>query len=132
MSDILQGHPVFGRPFRPVALGVTILMLSFIAIPVFGLAESHVDSGRGWFDLFNMAAAGTSAGLLITGWWRQSLKLAEWGLLVATFAYMMRVTHLLIEEPMGSGPWLATGVLVIIAGSYILEVDDRRRKEWTR
>jgi hypothetical protein len=125
--DTFPDKEFLGRPFKPVALGVTFMMLGLVAIPIFNLGAE----GR---DIFDWVAAGfalAAAGLLSAGWWTARLRLAEYGLAVATFAYLLRFTHLLIKEAGGDSPTLAFGVLVIIAGSYVLEANDRRVREWT-
>lgn len=126
--DTFPGRLVFGRPFKPVSLGVTILMLGLVIIPIFNLGEE----GRDAFDWVTATFALISAGLLIAGWWKDKVQFAEWGLLLGVFAYLLRTTHLVTREPEGDSVALAVGVLVIIAGSYVLEANDRRKLEWTR
>lgn len=128
MSDILKGHPMMGRPFRPVALGVTILMLAFVAIPVFNLGEHAREGG----DVINAVFGVVAAAMLSVGWWTSSLRWAERGLAVAMFAYIFRLVHLLLTEGFSDHVSLAFGVTVIIAGSYVLEANDRRDREWTQ
>lgn len=128
MTDTLPNVSVFGRPFKPVALGVTVLMLGLVIIPVFSLG----DEGRDAFDWVTAAFALIAAVLLIVGWWRDRLRFAEWGLLCGVFAYLLRTTHLITREPEGDSVALAVGVLIVIAGSYVLEANDRRRIEWNR
>jgi peptidoglycan/LPS O-acetylase OafA/YrhL len=127
MTDVLPGRTILGRPFKPVALGVTILMIGLAIIPIFDLG-GH---GRDWFDWALSATATAAAGLLTYGWWRNDLRWTERGLAAATFAYLARLIYLILLEPFEDSVALALGVLIIIAGSYILESNDRRTREWT-
>jgi xanthine/uracil permease len=127
VTDTLPGRSILGRPFKPVALGVTILMIGLSVIPVFNLGLY----GRDWFDWILSTVSLAAAGLLVTGWWKNDTRWTERGLAVATFVYLARFIYLVLIEPLEDSVSLAFGVLVIIAGSYILESNDRRTREWT-
>ena len=121
MNDEIQGVKVAGRRFKPVAFGVTIMMLGLVVAVVFGLGYE-----RSMFTWFEGVVAAAAIGLLVAGWIKDSVNWTKWGLLVATFAYLMRFVFLLIIDPLGDSVLLALGVLMVIAGSYVLEVQDRR------
>jgi peptidoglycan/LPS O-acetylase OafA/YrhL len=128
MTDALPNVRILGRPFKPVALGVTVLMLGLVIIPVFNLGGF----GRGVSSGIASCIAAVAAAMLIWGWVRNDLRWTERGLAVACFAYASRLVYLLLIRPMGDSVMLALGVLIIIAGSYILEANDRRVREWTQ
>ena len=124
MNDVIGGVKVVGRRFKPVALGVTIIM---IGLAVAGVLKWGTFSGYGGpLLVLQIAASAVAAGLLIYGWWKDRERWAEWGLLVATFAYLERAVYLTIADTFGDSVLLAYGVLVIIAGSYVLEANDNR------
>jgi peptidoglycan/LPS O-acetylase OafA/YrhL len=128
VTDALPGVTVFGRPFKPVSLGVTVLMVGLVIIPVFDLGGF----GRGMSSGIASVIALVAAGMLGWGWWRNNLRWTERGLAVACFAYASRLIYLIFVRPAGDSVMLALGVLVIIAGSYVLEANDRRAREWSQ
>ena len=126
MNDVIPGIRVLGRRFKPVALGVTIIMIGLTIAGLFrwGTFEDY----NPFFLILQIAASAVSAGLLIYGWFADRERWAEWGLLIGTFAYLERAVLLTFVDTFGDSVLLAYGVLVIIAGSYFLEASDNRRE----
>jgi xanthine/uracil permease len=127
-NDVIANRALLGRPFKPVALGVTILMIGLSVIPVFNLGLY----GRDWFDWVLSTVSLFAAGLLVTGWWKNDTRWTERGLAVATFVYLARFIYLVLVEPLEDSVSLAFGVLIIISGSYIMESNDRRVQAWNQ
>lgn len=120
MNDTIPGLTLFGRRFKPVALGVLVLMvgLAFANALDLGNYEHLV------FQWIQAALAASAAALLVTGWVRHSTAFTRYGLALALFVYVARLVFLLLEDPLGDSVLLAFGVVIIIAGSYVLETHD--------
>jgi hypothetical membrane protein len=121
MSDTIPGITLGGRKVRPVAFGVTVLMVGLVAIGVFNLG----DYPHRPFQLAGSVFPAAAAILLITGWVKNNGKLTGYGLALALFTYLGRVIFLAIEDPVSDNLLLAFGVTIILAGSYVLEVNNR-------
>ena len=114
----LDGLLVFGRPVKPLALGMTVLMVALTVQNVF-----HVGA-FGDLILGDVVAALSSvaAVTLFLGWWRSSQRMAELGLLLAATVYVTRSAFLLfIGEPATEGIYLGLGAAVMAGGAYLLE-----------
>lgn len=121
MNDTLQGTKLLGRRFKPVALGVTIMMLGLVVAGLWNLGGYD-------FEVFQRIGALIpliAAGLLVWGWWKDSTVWTRYGLAVAFFAYLGRSIFLAFEDPLGDSLLLALGTTVIIGGSYVLEVQNK-------
>lgn len=121
MTGDLKGVRWMGRRFKPVALGVAIMMLGLVVAGLFNLGGYDYEHFQRLGALFPLAAVG----LLFWGWWKDDDRWAEYGLAVAFFTYLGRALFLAIEDPTGDSVLLALGTTVIIGGSYILEVQNR-------
>lgn len=119
-NDTINGVKLLGRPFKPVALGVTILMIGLIAIGLFNLG----DYPHRPFQLVGTVFPAAAAVLLILGWAKVNTKWTGFGLALALFTYLGRVIFLAIEDPISDNLLLAFGATIVIAGSYVLEVND--------
>lgn len=114
---------VFGRPIKPVALGlviicVTLLWSNLVDVGVFGASR--------WGDLLG-ALCGAAAVLFLIGWWGRSQAMAENALLAVSAAMIFRSLGLLFEHgPIEQSVYLSLGVATIAVGSYILERLDPR------
>lgn len=115
------------RQVRPYALAVSI---ACAVIVVSTLTESGVgqllDTGVG--KAIGLAAGVTTA-LLWVGWWSQSKRFMDQGLLLATATWAAIAATVLIEG--SSWPSGALGVAWCIAsgGAWLLETSDRGRRE---
>lgn len=130
MNDEIVGVRFLGRKFKPVAFGVTLMMLGLLLASVFRLGTYSMATSAG--VALESLTAGASAALLLAGWVRGNVRFTEWGLLVGIFAYLSRFVYLLFLDLLGDSVMLALGVLIIIAGSYVLEVQDRGGQRWIR
>lgn len=120
----LDGVMPFGRPMKPVAMGVSVLMLTLLTANitqtgVFGsLPLGHII----------IALAGVSVGLLVVGWVAKNQVMAEFGLLAATIVYVTRASFVLFAFGwQHEGIYLSAGGAIIAGGSYLLERWDTHR-----
>ena len=110
---------LFGRPIKPVALGLTVAML--IIWPS-AITDEGVLDGSFWGDFIGWWAFGIAA-VLITAWWTRWQRLYEFGLqMVFTLMIFRFVASFLVND----GEWTQSGALsiawaIIAGGSYILE-----------
>jgi hypothetical protein len=116
---------VWGRPVKPVALALTITMLiiAWAAVTNVGVLNSS-----SWADLLAGSALLT-AGVLVAGWVRSSQRLAEVGLLLASFVWATRFWLIVLVNPGNitlEGLWLSVCWVVVASGSYLLEKADQR------
>lgn len=121
MTGDLKGVRWMGRRFKPVALGVAIMMLGLVVAGLWNLGGYDYPVFQRFGALFPLAALV----LLFWGWWKDDDRWAQYGLAVAFFSYLGRAIFLTIEDPLGDSVLLALGTTVIIGGSYILEVQNR-------
>lgn len=120
---MIDGVHVVGRKFKPVALGITVMMVGLVVAGLFNLG----DYAHPQFQLYGSFVPFAAAVLLIAGFVRSDTRLTRYGLLIALFAYLGRAIFLVIEDPLGDSVLLAVGTTIIIAGSYVLETQDRGR-----
>lgn len=114
----LEGLTFFNRPIKPVALGITVLMVS---ITVFNLQHDGV-FGSTLLATSVALLAFTSAVCLTAGWLGRLQQMAEIGLLLASITYVIRGSFLLLLlGPSEQGVWLSLGASVISGGSFLLE-----------
>ena len=115
---------VWGRPIKPVAF---TLMCTMLVITWFAFANVGVLDGSQWADVLAVAALG-NAGVLFTGWVRNSQRLAEAGLLIAFFLWTVRFLLIVLTNPQPistEGFFLSIGWAMVAGGSYVLERADR-------
>lgn len=124
MTTILKGWRVFGRPIKPLALGLLITMLSFAGI---AYNRDGVLGNTIWAQTVAVVAAAT-AGVLLSGWLARSQKLAEVGLLMSFFVWFsaLLVFALTVHPSWEHYAW-STAFAVMAAGSYFLEINDPTR-----
>lgn len=121
MSGDVVGVRLAGRRFKPVALGITVMMLGLVVAGLWNLGGYDYPMFQRLGALVPLAAAV----MLTWGWWKESDRLAQYGLLVAFFSYLGRSLFLAIEDPLGDSLLLALGTTIIIGGTYVLEVQNR-------
>ncbi len=119
-----------GRPLKPVALGLTILMITLAV-------ANWTDNGLLGDNILShilAAIAGLSALLLTAGWIAGKQRIAEIGLLGAAAVNIARSSFLLFTfGPGQQSVWLSLGVTVIAGGAYLLETwDDPERQRARR
>lgn len=121
MAGDIHGVRWLGRRFKPVAFGVAVMMVGLIIAGLWNLGGYDYPVFQRFGALFPLAAVA----LLFWGWWKDSDRFAQYGLLVAFFTYLGRSLFLAVEDPTGDSLLLALGTTIIIGGSYILEVQNR-------
>lgn len=115
------------RQIKPVALGVALAMLVLSVFNILGQGRLG-DTTLAWFVPVMALASFT---LLCGGWWFRSRRLAKWGLLIATFVYIVRSVFLMFILGINDiGPWLSAASTVIVAGSYLLECSTEE-EDWS-
>lgn len=120
----LEGVTVLGRPVKPVALGLSILMVALVAINIADAGELR-DAALG--DGIAVMA-GTAAVCLWVGWIARSQRMAEAGLLLSTVVYVLRSAFIAFDAGFGSiGVYLGAGAAVIAGGAYLLETWDDQK-----
>jgi hypothetical protein len=122
---------VFGRPVKPVALGLGI---SMCVIAWAAFTDVGVLDGSRWADLLGLGAF-TVAGTLFVAWYKRSQSLAEAGLLMSFFVWVTRFMLVILvgNNPISQeGLWLSLAWVVISGGAYLLERADPNTspKKW--
>lgn len=125
----LNGFRVLGRPVKPVAFGLTGLMVTICILNLIDF-DHFEDNVLGDFVAVLCAI---SAGLLIAGWVGKKQWAAEYGLLTAAAVYVIRGSFVgLLYGPSSEGLWLSLWASTIAGGAFLLERLDTHptRKEW--
>ena len=120
----LPGLMPFSRPIKPVALGMSLLMLTLVVVNLTNVGELK-DTALG--DAIAVMA-GAAAVCLWAGWLARSQRMAEAGLLLAAVTYVTRSAFILLDlGPGNMGVWLGAGAAVIAGGAFLLESWEDRR-----
>ena len=120
----IDGIQVLGRKIKPVALGFVFLMVVYV---VNGITDQGALDGTRWGDIVAVVA-GASAVLLMAGWWAKSQRMAEYGLLLAFFAFSARTLYLAFTDLTAEKTLSGVGVCIIAVGAYLLEKSDGNRR----
>lgn len=130
MSDAMNLRwSILGRPLKPVALGLALLMG---ILAVWNMTGGDSLGETIWSHLVIPVAAAACA-MFIGAWWTGSQRVLEWALLVTVGVSVARAAFI----PLALG-WRGFGeidmvqsiaVAVIAAGSYLLEADDSRSRQ---
>ena len=118
---------VFGRPLKPLALGIVVAML---VLTLAGILDQGALHSSGWGDLVS-AVAFASFTAFMGGWWARSQRMAEMALLLATGVFTARAAALLMLhfEILDVAAWLSVASAITAGGAYALErVDPRGRR----
>jgi hypothetical protein len=114
----------FGRPIKPVSLGFSIFMVTFV---VYNVRNTGVFGDSRWGDVIAVVA-GAALVLLTLAWARNSQRLAEYGLLLSGTVFTIRGTFLLLTFGFDrQDVYFSLGVAIIAFGSYFLERADPYR-----
>ena len=117
----LEGLSLWGRPIKPVALGFAWLMLSLTVINISNIGELG-DNFLG--DLIAVLAF-SSFTALTAGWVFRNQHMAEYGLLAACIAYVVRTSFIMFSVGIDdAGVYLGFGAAIIAGGAYLLEATD--------
>jgi hypothetical protein len=115
----VDGWLIFGRPFKPVALGLSIAMIVLVTVNIHG--TGHL--GEGWLGHIVAAISGTSLVFLVGGWWARWQIWAEIGLLLAAFTYITSGLFLLFTDWTEQSAYFAFSTALIAGGAFWLEVN---------
>jgi hypothetical protein len=116
---------VLGRPLKPVALGMAVLMLTLTVVNLLNLGDLGATS---FGDLVSIMS-GASFITLMGGWIGKSQQAAEAGLLLACITYVLRSSFLFLTNgPSSHGVYLGIGAAIIAGGAYLLEKWDHTRQ----
>ena len=116
----IDGVLVFGRPFKPVAMGFALAMVILVFINV-------TDTGRlgaNWLGDVVAILAGIALVFLIGGWWGRWQRWVEVGLLFTFGTYAIRGFFILFAEGISQSIWFSFVFAFIAGGAYMLEVND--------
>jgi len=115
---------IFGRPVKPVSLGFAIFMVTFV---VYNVRNVGLFGDSRWGDVIAVVA-GAAFLLLMTAWFRNSQRLAEYGLLLSCTVFTIRGTFLLLVFGWDrQDVYFSLGTAIIAGGSYFLERVDPYR-----
>jgi hypothetical protein len=121
----LPGLRFLDRPVKPFAFA---LALSMIWLSLLNLADAGVFADT----LLGHGIAGismVSGTLLIAAWIMRSQRMAEIGLLAATFVWLARAIFAFLADPINSAPYgwgLSLCWAFAAGGAYVVEVFDRK------
>ena len=121
---------IWGRPFKPVAFGLSISMCTVLAVNVAG-----DDRGtQAPLTTFLAVAASAALTMLLYGWWARSQLAAEAGLLLVVLTYMTRAAFIYLSSGWDQAVAFSVASSVIAGGAYLLEAADHggRGGWWTR
>jgi len=116
---------ILGRPFKPVAFGLALVMVILIVVNIF-------DTGRlgdSWAGDVVAILGGISLLALVGGWWAKSQHMAEVGLLFAGSTLVMRGLFTMFTAWPDQSEWFSYSLAVIAWGAYLLERMDPHRME---
>jgi len=113
----------FGRPFKPVALGLSLAMLVLVVVNL----EDTGRLGATWTGDVVAVLAGASFLTLMAGWWTRSQLLAEYGLVLACATYVLRGTFLALTIFPDQSMWFSFSTAIVAGGAFLLERTDPRR-----
>ncbi len=114
----LDGVQVWGRPIKPVAFGLSVLMLTLTVYNIFNVGVF----GSLFLGDVIAVLTGTSFVMLMLGWFAKNQLLAEFGLITAFTAYTLRASFILFSSgPTAEGFYLSIGAAIIAGGAYLLE-----------
>lgn len=119
----LPGVTFLGRPLKPVAFGLTLMMII--------IAQSNfrgADRGTEYpLSVVLGIAAVAAAVTLIIGWATGRQTIAEIGLLTVVCVYVTRAAFIQFSTPWDQAVFFSLSTAIIAGGSYILEASERRR-----
>jgi len=120
----VDGLTAFGRPLKPVALGLTLTMAVVATVNIQGMDRGTVPPLSYLVALLAVSSVVT----LLWGWLGGHQKAAEIGLLLVVGTYATRAVFIALASGIGEpAVWFSLATVVIAAGSYALEVNDRYR-----
>jgi len=122
-SQELPGVAVFGRPLKPVALGLTLTMAIVARANWLGLDRGTQPPLSYVLGVLAAIAAAT----LVTGWAGRMQRVAEAGLLLVVLTYATRAAFVTLSNPGDQAAYFSLATVIIAGGSYILETTDRGR-----
>ena len=124
MSKGDLGLHIFGRPIKPVAIGLTFIMCALIFYNV----ENTGRLGASWLGDIVAILAGISAVSMLAGWVFNNQHMAELGLLITAGVMVARSSFIYLtigaqEQSM----WMGIGMAIVGGGAYLLERTDEKR-----
>lgn len=122
----IPGLTIWGRPLKPVALGLTLTMVIVAQSNLRGADRGTEYPLSAILGVLAVAAAVT----LAIGWIGKMQRIAELGLLLVVGVYAARAAFIQMVSPFDQAVWFSLSTVVIAGGAYILEAssnDGRRR-----
>jgi peptidoglycan/LPS O-acetylase OafA/YrhL len=121
----VDGITVWGRPFKPVALGLTLTMLVVAQANLRGY-DRGTEPPLAYVVAF---LAGAAIVCMVYGWIGRSQRAAEAGFLLVVAAYTTRAAFIQMSNPWDAAVWFSLASVIIAGGAYMLEATDRGRRE---
>lgn len=117
----VPGVRLLGRPFKPVALGLTLNMLIVAQSNFRGVDRGTIEP----LSTIVAVLATVAVAFLILGWVMRLQRLAEAGLLLTAAVYMTRAAFIQFTNAWDQAVFFSLAAAIIAGGSYYLEVADR-------
>ncbi len=121
MSRADLPNRIWGRPIKPLAIG---LIICLIAVTLNAFVPSGLSAGE--YDYPLSMIAFLTLVLMAVSWVKKSQRLFEWSLLLSTGIFTVRAATVAIESGRPTFALLPLGVAVLAARSYVLERADER------
>ena len=119
----VPGVTLFGRPLKPVALGLTLTMVI--------VAQSNLrgaDRGTEYpLSIILGVLAIAAAVTLAVGWVGKMQRIAEVGLLLVVGVYVTRAVFIQMTSPWDQAVFFSMSTAIIAAGSFMLEAAEPER-----
>ena len=121
MSRADLPNRLWGRPVKPLALGLIICLTAIVL-------NAFITTGISAGDYNHPLAvvAFVTLVLMVWSWVRKSQHLFEWSLLLSAGVFSARAVAVAIESGQHTLSMLPFGVAVFAGGSYVLERADER------
>jgi hypothetical protein len=116
-ADDVPGWSILGRSVKSTALGLAIIMATFSVYNLANIGVFHAS----WLGDVVAVLSGAVFLMLMAGWWGNSPRMVQYGLLGAAGVYITRTVFLLFTDPAIEGVWIGLGVSIIAAGAYLKE-----------
>jgi hypothetical protein len=122
----LPRFTTYGRPLKPVALGLSLAMIVIASVNVHGFDRGVIP------PLTFLLAGGASlaAVCMIAGWVLRSQRAAEVGLLLVVAVYITRGAFIFLSSGFDQAVAFSITSSIIAGGAYLLESSDHGGGEW--
>ena len=121
----IEGRKMFGRPVKPLAGFMALLMFTYM---IFNISNQGVLKDLWLGDVVSIIS-GIAACCLLIGWFGRVQKMAEYGLLIASFVYITRASFIFfVVGPSSLDFWEALWTGGLVASAFYLEANDPKNE----